>query len=41
MRERAGLLGGGVRVRGRPGQGTIVSVHIPQPRTRSNKQLSS
>jgi signal transduction histidine kinase len=37
MRERARLLGGGVRVRGRPGQGTVVSVHIPQPRIRPNK----
>jgi signal transduction histidine kinase len=31
MRERAALLGGEVRVRGEPGQGTIVSVRIPRP----------
>jgi signal transduction histidine kinase len=35
MRERAGLLGGRVRVRGRSGQGTVVSVTIPQSRSRS------
>jgi signal transduction histidine kinase len=31
MRERAALLGGEVRVRGRPGLGTTVSVRIPLP----------
>jgi signal transduction histidine kinase len=40
MRERAGLLGGEVRVRGRPGQGTVVSVLIPQPNRRQKKNSS-
>jgi len=37
MRERAALLGGEVRWRGEPGNGTTVSVRIPHPRTRTGK----
>jgi signal transduction histidine kinase len=33
MRERAALLGGEVRLRGKPGKGTEVSVRVPRPET--------
>jgi signal transduction histidine kinase len=33
MRERAALLGGEVRLRGKPGSGTEVSVRVPMPET--------
>lgn len=39
MRERALLLGGGVQIEGRPGQGTTVRLHLPITRPKEGASL--